>query len=167
MKFFLLALFAFSGILATSCSSEEKVAADVSAEMDTVSPPDTISDTSDSNESDVSCEDPRKFGDGKLAQDRCWDPPLHYCSQGASTIVTYGCNEDNTLCCQFGMDCLPCGWHACSAYPCTEQPGGWCGDLVSTNLCSDSVDTYRPWDDAECLAIKPDVELEICWDDVN
>lgn len=73
-------------------------------------------DSQSSAESDGSalttCSDERKLGDGLNPGDWCWDPPQHYCSEGAGGSNTY-CAPDMSLCCSLFAYCPPCGWIEC------------------------------------------------------
>ncbi|GMV44602.1 MAG: hypothetical protein AMXMBFR64_63180 [Myxococcales bacterium] len=60
----------------------------------------------------TACTDERKLGDGLNPGDGCWDPPQHYCSEGAGGSNTY-CAPDMSLCCSLFAYCPPCGWIEC------------------------------------------------------
>ncbi len=93
------------------------------------------------------CQDWHQFGDYKVQDDNCWDPPYNYCASGASPMGTRYCKKDLSLCCQTGTTCIPCGdeWFVCSGGPCMQVP-------------------LTPYDDPRCKT--PDPDLIICWDDL-
>lgn len=68
----------------------------------------------DSSDRGASCEEMRQFGDYKQASDVCWDPPGHYCSQGAGGAETLACSPDVDKCCHMPSTCIPCGWTVCT-----------------------------------------------------
>lgn len=48
---------------------------------------------------DAGCQNVRRFSDWKNPYDTCWDPPLHYCSDGENAAETTGCSAQGTVCC--------------------------------------------------------------------
>lgn len=106
---------------------------------------------SDVPEVDAGCKDLRHPGDGKEEIDTCWDPPLHYCSQGLGAGPMVACAFDPPVCCDFSAGCPRCGW--------TECPYGTPG-------CPSYQDVLgRP----ECVQYQLPIgpETKICWDGLS
>jgi len=102
------------------------------------------------------CKDLHHFGDAKgYPNDRCWDPPHHYCANGTgSEIVHNACTADFSVCCGFGTDCIPCGWVDCGT---CEGP-----ECVHTIPGCDHPIETQP----NPLCAQPDILTPICWDDL-
>lgn len=101
---------------------------------------------------DAGCKDLRHPGDGKEDGDECWDPPLHYCSEGFGAASSVYCSSELALCCLFPAGCPSCGWEACTP----GEPGCPSFDEVI------DLEECKPYHD---LPIGP--ESEICWDGVS
>lgn len=109
--------------------------------------------TSAQNEVDSGpCEDPHQFGDYKVAQDTCWDPPMHYCSQGAGGGTVKACSKDGTFCCKYPTTCIPCNMIACVFKSC-EKPEGCAGPPCEKPVTVNAVTCN--W---------PDPKAVFCWD---
>lgn len=105
------------------------------------------------DESDGGCKDLRHPGDGLQPGDDCWDPPLHYCSEGLGAGGQVACAPDGSLCCLLHAYCYPCGWESCIPL---EDVG--CPSI-----------RYAHEQPEECLqhgGSRVNIETEICWDDV-
>jgi hypothetical protein len=130
------------------------VVKDASHAGDVSGQPDAGGDAAEAGaSSDGGCSDLRFPGDFKDPNDECWDPPLHYCSAGYAGSET-ACTPDGTLCCGFFSGCAPCGWVPCGT-PAGDPANPECP------LASELAD--RP----ECLPYKYDLDMPICWDDVE
>lgn len=68
------------------------------------------------------CKNVRYPNDWRVPEDFCWDPPAHYCSMGASEVVTKACAPDMSVCCMYPNSCIPCGWVTCSY--CADESAG-------------------------------------------
>lgn len=110
------------------------------------------------------CEDPHYLGDEQQPGDDCWDPPEHYCAEGASFVETKACNPDMSVCCRYSNTCNPCGWVNCS----------YCNDHVARDeiACEEGMERLGVDDvpecadaplsvpgDPACPAIAPDIPI--------
>ena len=107
----------------------------------------------DDDAGDAEC-DRRQFGDGKQADDFCWDPPRNYCAQGAGGARTEACDPDGGICCTYGTTCIPCGFIDCTH--CLNRPDrpADCPDLCFGAHSSDP---------EACR--QPDRDLIICYEE--
>ncbi len=122
------------------------------------------SDATDANagpETSGPCKDIRKRGDVKILQDRCWDPPAHYCSGPEFQSFVFGCKPDFSVCCAFPTSCWPCGWVLCPYVP----PGGSLpGDAPAG--CPTDWTGWMTLSMPGCAPYIPPKGQEFCWDGV-
>jgi len=88
------------------------------------------------------CSDPHYPGDGQQPDDDCWDPPEHYCSEGASYVEMKACAPNMSVCCHFNDTCVPCGWVGCSY--CYDH------DIGLETECEDGMEPLGSDDVPEC-----------------
>jgi len=110
------------------------------------------------------CKDIRHLGDGKNPYDGCWDPPLHYCSNGVAAAFGRMCKPDGSLCCLNAPGCVICGWVDCglsdgnaSRHPAACKNAGEMVKFGSGGV---------PSDPPECEAFRFE-PVHICWDDID
>lgn len=139
------------GCMASSDAADDTTGADTDGSPGDVADTDAKDTATDDVEADTGadvCQDLRQFGDQKQVNDRCWDPPAHYCADGGSTVVVRACKPDYSVCCTFATTCAACGWLECIATP------------------DPRCDT-APLDTEECAlaAIRPDEAATFCYDE--
>ena len=107
------------------------------------------------------CKDWRKRGDNKVPQDRCWEPPRHYCSSpwDESSMYLVCRPPDFAVCCLYPSSCRPCGWVSCVLVPPGVQPP------VGKPICPpDWENTFGKANPPECGPYMPDKKATFCWD---
>ncbi len=102
----------------------------------------TLIDPPECTSTVAECEDPHYPGDWQVPGDDCWDPPEHFCSEGASFVEMKACAPDMSVCCHFNDTCVPCGWVACSY--CYDH------DIGSEIECEDGKEPLGSDDVPEC-----------------
>lgn len=107
------------------------------------------------------CKDLRKRGDNKAPQDRCWEPPRHYCSSPWDETSMYlVCRPpDFAVCCLYPSSCRPCGWTPCvMVAPGSQAPAG------KPACPADWMETFGKGNPPECGPYIPDNKATYCWD---
>ncbi len=115
------------------------------------------------------CSNVGYFSDWKVPGDTCWDPPKHYCSEGASEAFTVACTENLSLCCVYADSCVPCGWTTDCDFCPMEGGDEWeyqyCGP--PGGVCAAAPVPLPAFSSPECPPPHSNQDEPICLDEVT